>query len=153
MAETRAQQENFQILLMKALDHELNEKDSAEFEKMLEASLDYKQEYEAMKKVRNITREMHFCTPTDAVWDRYWTGVYNCLERGIGWIIFSIGAVILLTYGAFRFVESVIANTHLTIILKAGILLVLGGLFTLLVSVIREKFFLFKRDPYKEIQR
>lgn len=153
MAETRAQKERFEILLMKALDEEIDNKEEIEFEKLLEGSLEYKQEYEAMKKVRDITREMQFWTPSDALWEKYWTGVYNRMERGFGWLACSIGAVILLTYGAFQMIDSIISNTHLTLIVKLGILLVAGGLSTLLVSVIRERFFTFKRDPYKEIKR
>ena len=91
--------------------------------------------------------------PPPEVWDNYWINVYNKFERGIGWLIFSIGAVILLTYGGFKFVESVINDPGLAFAVKFGIFLAIGGLAVLFVSVAREKFFTRRHDPYKEIVR
>ena len=75
------------------------------------------------------------------------------LERGLAWILFSIGAIILLTYSGFKAVESIISDPQLAGILKAAILMVIGGSVILLVSVVREKLFTRKSDPYKEVQR
>ena len=153
MAKIQADQERFELLLMKALDDVLADHELTEFNKLLEKSPSYKQEHEAMKKIREITKEMSFRTPSDVVWDMYWSGIYNRIERGIGWLACSVGAIILLTYGLLRFVESVIFDTKLALFVKIGILMIAGGLSTLLVSVIRERFFMFKKDPYKEIKR
>ena len=96
---------------------------------------------------------MKFKSPPPEVWDTYWQGVYNRLERGFAWILFSIGSVILLTYGGFKAVETIVADPNLATIVKIGLLLVIGGLAALFVSVAREKLFTFRKDPYKEIQR
>jgi len=97
---------------------------------------------------------MQFTKPAPEVWDRYWVGIYNRLERGVGWIVFSIGCVILLTYGGFQAVEAIIADPELAVIVKAGIIAVIGGLVILLISVIREKLFTARTDKYqKEVQR
>lgn len=97
--------------------------------------------------------QIKFTQPSGEGWDRYWLNVYNRIERGLGWILISIGAAILLFYGAFKAVESILADMQLEWFVKAGILAVLGGLAILLISVIREKFFTRKADKYKEIQR
>ncbi|MBN2105019.1 hypothetical protein JW835_13340 [bacterium] len=153
MSETRARQKRFEILCMKALDDILENGEKKEFEALTHESLEYKQEYEAMKKIREITKTMEFSTPSDAIWDKYWTGIYNRIERGIGWLIFTLGAVILCTWGAFRFIESIISDDHVTVVVKIGVLLFSLGLSILVVSVVRERCFIKKRDPYREIKR
>ncbi len=92
-------------------------------------------------------------TPPDEVWDDYWMNIYNRIERGIAWIIFSIGAIILMTYGLFKAVEEIIADPQLAVIVKIGIITVIGGLVILAVSILREKLRVRKSDPYKEIKR
>jgi hypothetical protein len=153
MSETRAKQKRFEELCVKALDQACDAQEIREFEIMLQGSLEYKKEYEAMKKVREVTREMQFSTPSDAVWDHYWTDVYHKIERGIGWIIFTIGGVILATWGLFRLVESIIADPNLTLIVKIGVLLFSLGFSILIISLIREHCFMSNHDPYKEIRR
>jgi len=83
----------------------------------------------------------------------YWTSVYNRLERGIGWILFSIGAIILLFFGGYKLVEGIIQDASVPLILKIGILSVLGGLVVLLVSLLREQLFVRKRERYREIEK
>ena len=91
--------------------------------------------------------------PPEEVRDKFWINVYNRLERSIGWIIFTVGAVILITYGLFKAVESILSDTQLVGIVKVGILAAIAGLVILFVSVLREKLFVRKSDPYKEVQR
>ena len=96
---------------------------------------------------------MKFKTPPDKIWDTYWLNVYNRIERGIGWILLSIGAMILLAFGGYHFVINVIADKTLPLIIRIGILSALAGLVVLFVSVVREKILLRKSDPYSEVQR
>ncbi len=48
-------------------------------------------------------------SPKD-VWRLYWASVYNRLERRIGWILFSIGAMIILFFGGYKMVEGIIQD-------------------------------------------
>lgn len=153
MSETRAAQQRFEILCMKALDDVLNDQEKNEFEALIQASPEYRQEFEAMNKIHEITQTMQFRTPSDVIWDQYTTGVYNRIERGIGWLIFSFGAVILATWGVFRMIESIFSNDHITLIVKMGILLLSLGVSILVVSVVRERCFMRNKDPYREIRR
>lgn len=150
---TTADRERFEKLMMGALDSELTMDEEQEFNKMLASDTDLKKEFDQYKKLKKATIAMKFKAPPPEVWDNYWLGVYNKMERGIGWLIFSIGAVILLTYGGFKSIEAVINDPGLALIAKVGILLTIGGLAVLFVSVAREKFFTRKHDPYKEIIR
>ncbi|MCG8607792.1 hypothetical protein MJD09_22760 [bacterium] len=148
-----SEREKFQTLVMKAVDGEITEGERAELQKLVDSSPEYKHELEQYKKLKEVTQEMKFRSPTEEVWDRYWLNVYNRLERGVAWIIFSIGCIILLTYGGFKAIEAIIADPNLKSIVKIGLVLVIGGLAALIVSVVREKLFVLRKDPYKEVQR
>jgi len=145
--------ERFYQLLMGAVDHELTSIEMNEFNNLINTNPDFKKEWEQYKKLKEVTQAMKFKSPPKEVWDNYWLSIFNKIERGIAWIIFSIGAIILITYGLFKAVEAIIADPQLEGIIKIGIIAVLLGLVILLVSVAREKLFVRKSDPYKEIQR
>ncbi len=139
--------------MMAAVDQELTPEEWHNFIQIVNADAKIRKEWEQFQKLKEVTRTMKFKSPPKEVWDNYWMNTYNKIERRIGWIIFSIGAIILITYGLFKAVESIIADPQLQGIVKIGIFAVLLGLVILVVSVIREKIFIRRSDPYKEIQR
>ena len=97
---------------------------------------------------------MKYKEPPDEAWERYWSKVYNRLERGLSWILISIGAMILLFYGGFKAVESLVKDPAVAILLKVAILVLLAGVVILFVSVVRERIFTYKKDKYaKEVKR
>ena len=97
---------------------------------------------------------MKYKEPPDEARENYWSRVYNRLERGLSWILISIGAMILLFYGGFKAVESLVKDPTVAILLKVAILLLLAGLIVLFVSVVRERIFTYKKDKYaKEVKR
>lgn len=145
--------DRFQLLLMGAIDNELTPEQWAEFQHLLRQNRARADEWKHYQQLKEVTQAMKFKSPSPEVWDNYWTRVYNRIERGIAWIVFSIGAIILLTYGIFKAVEAIIADPQLEGIIKIGIIAVILGLVILIVSVVREKFFIHKSDPYKEVQR
>ena len=145
--------DRFHILMMGEIDEELSPDEKAEFEKLLISNEEFKKEFDQYKKLKEVTTEMRFSSPPIEMWDGYWLNIYNRLERGIGWLLFSIGSIILLTFGGFKLVEALLMDSNISWIFKAGVLFIMGGLAVLLVSVIRERWFTFKRDPYKEVVR
>jgi len=146
-------EDRYQILLNKALDGMLNSEEKIEFEKILATSKEYQQEWQSLKKIKEITKDMKFKNLPDEIWDKYWLGIYARLERGIAWILISIGAIILLIYGGFKAVESIITDPTLEWFIKAGIIAIITGISILLVSIVREKLKVSKTDKYKEIIR
>ena len=144
--------ERFIYLIEKCFDNELNVDEKTEFDSLLQ-NKDLKNEFEEQKRVKEVLGKMKLKNPTVEVWDKYWLGVYNKLERGIAWIAVSVGFLILIIYGSIEAVEKFLVDTQTPEIVKFGIsILVIGGLI-LLFSVIREMFFTHTRDKYKEVQR
>ncbi len=140
-------------LIVKEVDGLSTLDERHELGNLLKQNPEFQKELLEQKKIKEVSSKMKIKNPSSEMFDSYWMRVYNRIERGIGWIVFSIGAVILITYGLFKFVETMIADSQLELIVKVGIIAIVAGLAILLVSVIREKFTIRKTDKYKEVQR
>jgi len=146
--------DRFHQLMTGALDNELSAAEQEELERLLAASPERQREWSEYKKLKELTMQIKFEEPPDEVWDRYWVGVYNRLERRVAWILVSLGAMVVLFYGGYQAVESILADHRQPWIVKAALLTLMAGGVILFVSVLREKLFTRKTDKYsKEIQR
>jgi len=140
-------------LISSYYDKELDEEQRKTVEKHLEECPECRKEFEEMGKFEEVMSKMELKKPPKDVWRLYWASVYNRLERRIGWILLSIGAMIILFFGGYKMVEGIIQDPSTPFPLKAGILIFLGGIVVLLVSLIREQFFVRKRERYKEVEK
>jgi len=140
-------------LIGAAVDGGLDDEARMMVEEHLASCPDCRREYEELTKVEEVMGKMAFKNPPHGIWDVYWTSVYNRLERGIGWILLSLGAIILLFFSGYKMVEGIIRDAAIPLLLKVGILALMAGVIVLLVSIIREHLFLKKRERYKEIDQ
>jgi predicted anti-sigma-YlaC factor YlaD len=146
--------DDFRPLITGYLDGELADEDRRRLEDHLGTCDTCARELEAMKRLKEDLAMMRFKEPSDVELERYWQGVYNRLERGLGWILFSAGAIILLCYGAFRLIEGLIADPTVSLALKVGVVALTFGVIVLFVSLLRERLAVRKVDRYsKEIDR
>jgi anti-sigma factor RsiW len=140
-------------LMMAALDGEIGPEEREEFDRALDRDTALRKEWERMTRVKEVTAEMTLREPPAEVWDDYWEDIYRRNERKVAWILVSIGASLLLGYGIFEFVREIVGDSTLPVIVKGGLLFAALGGAILVVSVIRERLFLHRRDPYREVQR
>ena len=147
------QKERFNLMVMAAIDGELGPDEKEEFENYVRRYPECRDEWEQFKKVKEVTKQMKLKSPADETWDSYWLNVYNRIERGLGWIFLSIGTIIVLVYAAYQFLIGLFGDADVPVFVKAGIFLLVAGVIFLLISVARERFFVRKSDPYKEVER
>ena len=140
-------------LMMGALDGELSEAEQSELDDLIGSDSALKAELEQLKRVKEVTGSMAYNEPPREVWDTYWAGVYRRFERGIAWILVSVGAIVMISWGAWQAIEDIIADSSMPLVVKLGIGALTVGLVVLLVSVAREKLFTRRSDPYKDIVR
>lgn len=140
-------------LISSYLDGELDREQEKIVFSHLESCPECRKEFEEMKKLEEVMSRLELKKPPQEVWQTYWSSVYNRLERRAGWILLSIGAIILFFFGGYKVVESIIRDPSVSIVLKCGILTGMGGIAVLLVSLAREQFFVRKRERYKEIEK
>ncbi len=144
---------DYKDLMMGYLDNELSDEQKRQFEEHLDGCSECTDELKEFRKLKAITDEVTLVEPEDRMWQEYWDGIYNRIERGLGWIIFSVAAILMTIYGGFRAIEELIKDPNVEIILKVGLLALIAGLAILFVSVLRERLYFWKRDRYKDVRR
>src|SRR3989304_626021 len=95
----------------KYFDNVLSAEEKNEFEHLLNSNPELKNEFEEQKKIKEVLNKMKLRNPSRDVWDSYWMGVYNKIERGLAWIAISIGALIFFGYASFEAVNAFINDT------------------------------------------
>jgi len=96
---------------------------------------------------------MQLKSPPEETWEVYWASIYNRLERKAGWIIFSIGLIMLLFFGAYQAIRGLIFNPETPLLLIIGLITFIVGGIILFVSILKEQLFCRKRERYKEIKK
>lgn len=146
-------EERARHLMMGALDGELATADRDELSRLLADDPVLASEWRQLQRVKEVTDTMSLQTPPQEVWDTYWTGVYRRLERGVAWVLVSLGAIVVLSWGLWEAVQDILNDADLPTVVKGGLLAVIVGGIALLVSVIREKWLVGRKDPYKDVIR
>ncbi len=112
-----------------------------------------REELTRLDKVKEVTNKVKYNDLPLEVWEGYWQGIYRRIERGIGWIFLSVGAIIMLGLGAYQLTRDFFLDPSVELLPKLGAGgLIIGGT-VLLVSVARERLFAYNRDRYREVQR
>lgn len=145
--------DEMKILLAGYQDGELDAEQRELVEKLLAESAEWREELHGLNKVKEATAKVKFNDLPLEVWEGYWQNLYRRIERGLGWIFVSIGAIIIAIVGAFYFIRDFFLDPSIALFPKLGVgALVIGGS-ALLISVARERLFAYNRDRYKEVQR
>jgi hypothetical protein len=145
-------EDTYKTLLMGYLDSELTETEVERFEQHLKECAGCSAELAQFRRLKEVTQNMRVVAPDEKYWDVYWSNIYNRLERRIGWILMSIGAILLTSYGIYALILELFLS-KIPLVVRMGVLALVVGMVTLLVSVLRERIFLAKADKYERIKR
>jgi len=145
--------ERKQELLTKVIDGVASTDERAEFDDLIATDAKLKDEFTAMTRIKEVTDNMRFSEMPDSFWEGYWNGIYNRLERSIGWILITISLAILSGFGIFHLFADFFLNGSVSILVRLSVLIGMLGALVLLWSILREVLFARKRERYKEIQR
>ncbi len=144
--------EEAKILLSGLIDGELTPEEKKAVNDHLVSCDECRKEYARLNKLKEVTDEMKYFDLPDRLWANYWHGIYNRTERGIGWIFFSIGTIILLAFGGWELLQNFFLDSKPPMLLKIGVGASLFGLIILIVSIIRERLFSRAHDRYEEVE-
>ncbi len=140
-------------LLAGYVDGELTDQQKVAFEQALQQDPELRAELQEFRKLKEVTGMVRYADLPPEVWDGYWQNLYRKTERGVGWILFSLGAIVLLSFGLFQFFSQLYIDPGVPIWIKVGVTALGFGCVILLVSFVRERLFAYKRDRYREINR
>ena len=145
--------QNYKDLMMAYLDNELDDEQRRAFEQHLSSCSVCANELKEFQKLKQLTDNVTLIEPEDRIWQQYWSGIYNRIERGLGWILFSVAAILLVIYGGFKMIEEIIRDQTVGVLLKVGLLALIVGLAILFVSVLRERLYFWRKDRYRDVRR
>jgi hypothetical protein len=140
-------------LLTAYADGELDDAERERVEDLLAENPELRAELDSIRQLTGLTDGMCLAEPEQEVWNMYWANIYNRLERGIGWILLSLGAIILLSFGVWHYFQDFLLDSEVPLLIRTGVSVAALGAIVLLVSVLRERLFIRKRERYKEIMR
>jgi predicted anti-sigma-YlaC factor YlaD len=143
----------FKALLMGYLDSELTELEILRVEQHIKECAECAAELEEFRKLKEVTHDMKVLMPDEKYWEDYWSHVYNRLERRIGWILISLGAILLTSYGLYVGIEELLLRQGIPLLVRIGVIALVIGFCTLLISGLRERLFMAKSDKYERIKR
>jgi len=146
-------EDSYKPLLMGYLDQELTEIEATRIEEHLKGCPNCREELGEFRRLKEVTDNMRLVMPDDKYWEDYWSHIYNRLERRVGWILTSIGLILLLSYLVYKGIEELLFHSGVPLPIQIGVIALVIGLCTLLVSVVRERLFLSKSDKYERIKR
>ena len=146
--------EDIRTLMMRVVDGLASPEEKAALADATRGHEEWETELRAFTKIKEVTDGMRFKDLPDSYWPGYWESVYRRLERGLGWILASVGAMILLSVGAYTGLSRLYSDPNVSLIVKIGVAAAgLGGII-MLISFLRERFFARKHERYeKEVQR
>lgn len=147
--------EQVKMLLMAEKDGEITASQQRELHQKLDncpncSCLEYWQNFTATEQEMH---ELKFIEPQEQAWRLYWDNVYNQIERGVGWILASCGAVILILYAVYEIFKELWWSANTPIVIKIGIATLVAGMTIVFVSVVRESLVLRKHDPFERIRK
>jgi len=142
--------EHDKLAVMRYLDGEMTAGERSAFECHLEDCPECQKTLAELSTLKEVTRHMKIADLPQTVWDRYWTGVYNRIERSVAWFLFILGAAMLVAYDIYQ----IITDPTLESYVQLALMLLIVGFAVLLLSVIREKIAVNRTDRYqREVKR
>lgn len=146
--------EHYKHLLLKVVDGVASDKEIEEFKAHIRTCKECRAEYGEFRNLEDFMSQIKLKDLTDEARTAYWRSLYNRLERGLGWILLSLGAILLMGFGVFMLIKEFVINPTVSIVLKIGVCGILAGIIVLLVSVVKERFFTRRYDKYsKEVKQ
>jgi len=140
-------------LLAGYVDGELSNEEREAFEREMQRDPQLRAELQEFRKLKEVTSMVRYADLPDEVWESYWQSLYRKLERGIGWILLSIGSIILLCFGLHQGLHGLYIDPTVSIWVKIGVTALGGGVIFLLVSFVRERLFAYRHDRYREVTK
>lgn len=145
--------EHFQVLMMGFIDNELTEAENHDLKEHLAGCKSCRIELERYRTLQDITNSMAIETPEDKFWDGYWAGIYNRMERNMGWFFSIVGSLVLISGGAYLFCSKFIFKPDAPIWLRCGVSISVVGLLVLFCSAARERYRAYEHERYKDVWR
>jgi hypothetical protein len=138
------------LQVMRYHDNEMTAAERAVFEDHLESCPECRETLAGLAGLKEVTDRMKIADLPEAVWERYWTGIYNRIERSVAWVLFIIGAVMMVGYSVYH----AVIEPGIESFVRLALTFMGSGFAVLFLSVLREKLAVNRADRYiSEVER
>ena len=145
--------EEARIKLMEFLDGELAPAELPRLEDHLAVCVSCRREEMVYRRLEEVTEQMADEEYPDVDIEVAWETIYRRMERGFGWLIMSVGLIVLLGYGAWQLLNEFLLDPEVPFLLKFGVGAAVAGAIVLLISIGREVSTKYRSERYREVQR
>jgi len=105
--------------------------------------------YEDFARMRDDIKHLSFPEPTEDEWRNVMGGFAFKTTRGLGWLLWVAGAVVLIAYGLYELIRDPTIN----VIEHVGILALILGSVLLFLTVLFERIGSYRADKYKDVEK
>lgn len=140
--------ERVQRLMMAALDGECTPEERRELNALLASHAELSAEWAQLRRVREVMSGVSLRRPPEETWDAFRTSILHRAERAVAWTLIAAGLAVLGVWGGWEWLERFLGEAAVPPLIKGAVIVLVAGGVLLLASVIRERWFLRRRDPY-----
>ncbi len=131
------------------LDNELTQQDSQRVGGHLNECDRCRRTYDDFTRLRGDVGELRFSEPPADEWRNMMSGFTFNATRGIGWLLWGGGAVVLAGYGIYSFAT----DPTVKAIERVGVLAVILGVVLLFLTVLADRIRGYRDDKYKDVAK
>lgn len=131
-------------MLSAYIDDELDEAETVAVEAHLAQCPRCSRELRELRGLVNVSESLAAPSVDDAVWDSFLNGVYNRLERRLGWMLLILGAILVSGLLLYEAVVLPWASPAIKVICGIPV----AGVGVLFVSVLRQRLHVLRGDRY-----
>jgi len=142
-----------EALLSAYVDGELDDADRLRVEAHLAADPNARREVERLRRLKSVTAALRLKEAPPEAWEDFWRSAYNRSERSLGWLLLGLACLVLAGWGATVLLRSLLGAEDLPTVVKAAVIVGVGGAALLLFSVVRERLYARGRTRYKDVIR
>ncbi len=145
--------DKFRELAAGYVDGELTPEEKREFETMMAEHPELRDDVSSFQKINDLTRRVRFEELPDPIWEAYGASLYRRAESALGWILLSIGAMLILGFAAWGMWGGFFMNSAEPLILRIAVGALSVGAIVLFVAKLRETLFAHKRERYRKVEK
>lgn len=146
--------EESRVLLMGYIDGELDDVARVRLEDHLGVCVACRAEEQAYRRLGRMTEDaLGGEVSARLAGPDPWPSVYGRIERGIGWLLFGLGVLLLGGYGLWHFSAEFLLDSSAPLAVRLGVAAMSVGLLVLLASVARDTLRGYRSERYREVKR
>jgi predicted anti-sigma-YlaC factor YlaD len=130
------------------IDGELTQQDRQRVELHWQSCPKCRQTYEKMLRMREDVGRLTYGKLSHDEWSRIMNDLTVRTSRGTGWLLYILGTLIVVGYGAYEFAM----DDGVPALIKTGAAGIVVGTILLFVSVFRQRLIARKSDKYRDVQ-